>query len=993
MVSRILAIILLVCSSMTVAAQAPGSTHTETLALEGESKRLSLAGRLPEAERVALQALALCPHAQPYVEACISSLSSLLGSFKVKAGALAEAEAYLNASLAAARRHFAPNDPWIAQRLRQLGALYRQQLRFTDAAHALQQAVGIIELSQGTNPQLFADSLDEFVAVLIEGNSFERAASIGQSALAVFRSDRRISPNTIVSITVSVADALFYLKRYEEAERSYSHAINLPTDGSKRSEAVYSHALLQIGQVMAITGRHEQAVAQLLKTVTMATGINRGRNKDLALGCSLLADIYLEWGNPVQAESFSRCAVGVRTALAGSQDGTLAPLLVNLGLALSRQGRQADAGSVLHQALAIVESASAPNDADLVKARAALAEIRRYGDDADSTLTNSNSNLQADHSRGSGVLVARVEADVAFALNRIGQMEQAKPVLAQAVRSAALDWDRLPAAVGALHRTIADELLARGDVAGARSHLGFATDRLMAEANEHPSDYVESLSGLARLLERDGQFERGAAVVSRALDVSDANAASTNQRAQDAAALASRLYSRGLYESAIGLWTRVARLAEAAGNGSLLSTAEAGAGAGFHQLGRSREAVPLLKRVYERETASPNADAATIAHHASQLGFSLLAAGQPQSAEEPAERSLVINKRLFGSDHPATATSYHLSGYVRLQRFRYAEAETYFREALAIRGRVLGVTHSEYAASLAGLASTLEGQGRLSDAETARRGAVVIEALSKGGAQREAGRRLADLARHHLLQGRIIEAEELARQSLALLEKVVGPEDQALAPRLSILAEIAELRDDYVSALAIRLRIVALHEHASGATDSALVAPLLDLTRTYLRLDRNDEAAALLARAELLLRSDPVPRTPESDALRETSALVDIGQGRLAQAEAKVREALAVKVGLLGEDHPLLASLLNNLGYIAIQQRRFAEAEPSLVKARQLIERVRGRTHPVLGSIFANLVLVQEALGKSVEAAETKAQLEAISSAAGRGGRKPTRWL
>ncbi|AZO76737.1 MULTISPECIES: tetratricopeptide repeat protein [unclassified Bosea (in: a-proteobacteria)] len=993
MFGRILAIILLVCSSMTVAAQVPGSTHAEALALERESKRLSLAGHLSEAERVALQALALCPHAQPYVEACISSLSSLLGSFKAKAGALAEAEVYLNASLAAARRHFAPNDPWIAQRLRQLGALYRQQLRFTDAAHALQQAVGIVELSQGTNPQLFADCLDEFIAVLIQGNSFERAASIGQSALAVFRSDRRISPNTAVSIAVSVADALFYLKRYEEAERSYFHAVNLPTDGSKRSESVYSHALLQIGQVMAITGRHEQAVAQLLKTVTMATGISRGRNKDLALGCSLLADIYLERGNPVQAESFSRCAVGVRTALTGSQDGTLAPLLVNLGLALSRQGRQADAEPVLRQALAIIESASAPNDADLVKARAALADIRRSGDDAGSTLEGLASNLQADRSRDTGVSIAQVEADVAFALNRIGQTEQAKAVLAQAVRSAALDWDRLPTAVGALHRTIADELFARGDVAGARSHLGYATDRLMAEANEHPSDYAESLNGLARQLEKDGQFERGAAVVSRALDVSDANAASTNQRAQEAAALASRLYNRGLYESAIGLWTRIARLAEAAGNGSLLSTAEASAGASFYQLGRSREAALLLKRAYERETASPKADAVTIAHYASQLAFSLLAAGQPQSAEEFAERSLAIHKRLFGSDHPATATSYHLSGHVWLARFRYAEAETFFREALAIRGRVLGVTHSDYAASLAGLASTLEERGRFSEAETARRSAVVIEALSKGGPQREAGRRLADLARHLLLQGRIAEAEQLARRSLALLDKAVGAEDPTLAPRLDILAQIAELRGDYVSALAIRQRIVALHEHASGADDSALVAPLLDLTRTFLRLDRNDEAVALLARAELLIRSDPVPRMPEADTLRETSVLVDVAQGRLAQAEAKVREALAVKVGMLGEDHPLLASMLNNLGYIAVQQQRFAEAEPSLAKARQLIERIGGRMHPVLGPILANLVLVHEALGKSVEAAEAKAQLEAIISAIGQDGKKQIRWL
>ena len=78
-------------------------------------------------------------------------------------------------------------------------------------------------------------------------------------------------------------------------------------------------------------------------------------------------------------------------------------------------------------------------------------------------------------------------------------------------------------------------------------------------------------------------------------------------------------------------------------------------------------------------------------------------------------------------------------------------------------------------------------------------------------------------------------------------------------------------------------------------------------------------------------------------------------QGRYAEAEPLFQQALALRQELLGEAHPHVARSLNNLALLYDSQGRYAEAEPLFPHAMQIDLKALGEDHPDTAIDFANL--------------------------------------
>jgi tetratricopeptide (TPR) repeat protein len=78
-------------------------------------------------------------------------------------------------------------------------------------------------------------------------------------------------------------------------------------------------------------------------------------------------------------------------------------------------------------------------------------------------------------------------------------------------------------------------------------------------------------------------------------------------------------------------------------------------------------------------------------------------------------------------------------------------------------------------------------------------------------------------------------------------------------------------------------------------------------------------------------------------------------QERFAESEVAYRESLAVRRESLGEDHPLVAYTLNDLGSLLYFSGRADAAEPVFREAAALYERILGHEHPYVSSIENNL--------------------------------------
>ncbi|MFN6563709.1 MAG: tetratricopeptide repeat protein [Nostoc sp. ChiSLP01] len=83
-------------------------------------------------------------------------------------------------------------------------------------------------------------------------------------------------------------------------------------------------------------------------------------------------------------------------------------------------------------------------------------------------------------------------------------------------------------------------------------------------------------------------------------------------------------------------------------------------------------------------------------------------------------------------------------------------------------------------------------------------------------------------------------------------------------------------------------------------------------------------------------------------------------QGRYSEAEPLYIQALALWRKLLGEEHPSVAQSLNNLASLYRSQGRYSEAEPLYIQALDIFERRLGVDHPNTVTVRENLAYLRD---------------------------------
>ena len=102
-------------------------------------------------------------------------------------------------------------------------------------------------------------------------------------------------------------------------------------------------------------------------------------------------------------------------------------------------------------------------------------------------------------------------------------------------------------------------------------------------------------------------------------------------------------------------------------------------------------------------------------------------------------------------------------------------------------------------------------------------------------------------------------------------------------------------------------------------------------------------------------------------SLNNLAGLYD-SQGRYEEAEPLYLQALELRQRLLGENHPDVATSLNNLAGLYYSQGRYEEAEPLYLQALELYRRLLGENHPDVATSLNNLALLYNTQGNYTEA-------------------------
>jgi tetratricopeptide (TPR) repeat protein len=80
-----------------------------------------------------------------------------------------------------------------------------------------------------------------------------------------------------------------------------------------------------------------------------------------------------------------------------------------------------------------------------------------------------------------------------------------------------------------------------------------------------------------------------------------------------------------------------------------------------------------------------------------------------------------------------------------------------------------------------------------------------------------------------------------------------------------------------------------------------------------------------------------------------------LSQGRYEEAEPLLLQALELDKQLLGDNHPHVSSSLNGLAKLYNSQGKYEEAEPLFLQALAIAEQALGENHPTTVRIRENL--------------------------------------
>ncbi len=93
-------------------------------------------------------------------------------------------------------------------------------------------------------------------------------------------------------------------------------------------------------------------------------------------------------------------------------------------------------------------------------------------------------------------------------------------------------------------------------------------------------------------------------------------------------------------------------------------------------------------------------------------------------------------------------------------------------------------------------------------------------------------------------------------------------------------------------------------------------------------------------------------------------------RGELPEALVDYRQAMAIYEELYGANHPMLGTVLNNIGAAEMTMFDNTAAESTFTRARQILEDAYGETHPALGTLQMNLGMIAVFQGRPTQAVD-----------------------
>ncbi len=210
------------------------------------------------------------------------------------------------------------------------------------------------------------------------------------------------------------------------------------------------------------------------------------------------------------------------------------------------------------------------------------------------------------------------------------------------------------------------------------------------------------------------------------------------------------------------------------------------------------------------------------------------------------------------------------------------------------------------------------------------------------------------LGQVYQLRGHFAEAESLLRESLALRQTLQGSDHLDVAASLYHLGALLNEKDTHAEAESLLYEALSVYRRELDREDPRTTYVLDELATVHRARGDLDGAEAMYR--EML---QTYGSTSAADIDRAIALLflgkVLMEKGSYVDAEAPLRESLAIRRRLFGEDHPSVANSLDGLGELMQAKGDLVSAEHIYIDALAIRRRLFEEGHPDLAASLVNL--------------------------------------
>jgi tetratricopeptide (TPR) repeat protein len=401
------------------------------------------------------------------------------------------------------------------------------------------------------------------------------------------------------------------------------------------------------------------------------------------------------------------------------------------------------------------------------------------------------------------------------------------------------------------------------------------------------------------------------------------------------------LFSAGRFPQALTQAEALLVQAQEAGLATIVAEAELAVGDAAKRTGDFERSVAALRGAYLHAGALGDDEAARAAatNLISVLGYDQSKPELGLQWELPSEMLL---RRLGEFDELGGASHFNaLASVYRLQD-RFDESQALYERSLRIQERILGPDHPVLAGTLNNLANLLQLRGERDGVLALFTRALEILERSLGPDHPHVALLLGNLGAARYQAGDYDEALAIDHRALKIQEATLGREHPEIAAVLGNIATIHIERRDHAAALPLLTRALAIQEKVLGPEHPRVGDLLLALAADHRGFGNLDEALVHDQRALTIFEKAWGP-----EHLDDAHALLGLGithleRGDPARALPLLERALAIREKALEADS---YDITVCLGFVALAHREVGDH----ARARQLFERVLGRCGPSAG--------------------------------------------